>query len=409
MNSVVDIDQFTHALASALAALDVPEAPAAEGLPLRIWVESAENVGGGTAVSGRLLSGKIAAGDGVVISPSNQTAIVDTAGDATDQGISITLTEQFPVQPGEVISSPLQAPVETDVFRVRMSWLSGQVIAAGQSYEAIIHTCRAPVRVQEVLGDSAGVAEVILRTDDLLALDAFTDNPHSGRIVLLDEGAIAGAGIISMEGYADQRGLVTQRATNIKRVEHRIDADARARRFGHRGGVLWLTGLSGSGKSTVAVEAELKLHNMGYNVYVLDGDNVRHGLNANLGFSPEDRAENIRRVGEVAALFSRAGMIVLTAFISPYRSDRDRAREAVPEAFHEIYIDADLETCESRDPKGLYKKARAGEIPEFTGISAPYEAPERAELTIDTGGEDVATSVQHIVDYVESKFALEIT
>jgi bifunctional enzyme CysN/CysC len=222
--------------------------------------------------------------------------------------------------------------------------------------------------------------------------------------VLVDGYDIAGGGIISMEGYANQRGLITQKSTNITKVEHGITTDARARRNGHKGGVIWLTGLSGAGKSTLAVELEKRLFEKGMNVFVLDGDNVRHGLNANLGFSPEDRAENIRRVGEVSALFAQAGAIAITSFISPYRSDRDRAREAAGEAFHEVHVAADLKTCEERDPKGLYKKARAGEIKEFTGISAPYEAPDNPQLTVDTSAGSIDDCVQQLVDYVEANF-----
>ena len=169
--------------------------------------------------------------------------------------------------------------------------------------------------------------------------------------------------------------------------------------------VCWFTGLSGAGKSTLAVEVEQRLFGEGYQVYVLDGDNVRRGLNTNLGFSPEDRAENIRRIGEVAALFADAGFIVITAFISPYRSDRARARNAGELAtFHEIYIKADLELCERRDPKGLYKKARAGEIKSFTGISAPYEPPDKPELVVDTGAAAVDLCTDRIVNYIERQF-----
>jgi bifunctional enzyme CysN/CysC len=172
---------------------------------------------------------------------------------------------------------------------------------------------------------------------------------------------------------------------------------------------MWFTGLSGAGKSTLAMEVEQRLFAKGYQVYVLDGDNVRRGLNANLGFSPDDRAENIRRVGEVAALFADAGLVCITAFISPYRDDRHRARAAAPDAFHEIFISADLETCERRDPKGLYKKARAGEIAAFTGVSAPYEAPASPELTVDTETHTVDECVAQIVNYVESVIALAPT
>jgi bifunctional enzyme CysN/CysC len=195
------------------------------------------------------------------------------------------------------------------------------------------------------------------------------------------------------------------RATNIHLEAHRVTESMRSARHGHAGGVLWFTGLSGAGKSTIAMEVERRLFSKGYQVYVLDGDNVRHGLNANLGFSPEDRAENIRRVGEVAALFADAGLIVITAFISPYRADRQRARGAAGDSFNEIYIRADLATCESRDPKGLYKKARRGEIADFTGITAPYEEPDNAELVVDTTRESIEQSVQAIVDFVERRFA----
>jgi bifunctional enzyme CysN/CysC len=169
--------------------------------------------------------------------------------------------------------------------------------------------------------------------------------------------------------------------------------------------VLWFTGLSGAGKSTLALALEARLFAKGYHVYVLDGDNVRGGLNSNLGFSPEDRAENIRRVGEVAGLFADAGFLVISSFISPYRSDRERARQAAPEAFHEIYIKASLEACEERDPKGLYKRARAGEIPEFTGISSPYEAPEGPELIVRTDLLGVEECLSELVAYVERAFA----
>ena len=151
---------------------------------------------------------------------------------------------------------------------------------------------------------------------------------------------------------------------------------------------------------------EQHLFRKGYHAYVLDGDNVRSGLNANLGFSPDDRAENIRRVGEVAALFADSGILCITAFISPYRSDRDRARQAAGSAFHEIHIQADLATCEQRDPKGLYRKARAGEIAEFTGVSAPYEAPTDPELTVDSAQDSIDECVQTIVGYVERTFTL---
>ncbi len=198
--------------------------------------------------------------------------------------------------------------------------------------------------------------------------------------------------------------MAEQRSTNITWHERQVSRKDRERVLGQRGATIWLTGLSGSGKSTIAVAAEKALTERGRLAYVLDGDNVRHGLNKNLGFSPEDRTENIRRIGEVARLFTDSGVLVFTSFISPYRSDRDAVRAAMAEGdFIEVYVAASLETCESRDVKGLYQKARAGEIPEFTGISAPYEAPERPELVLDTNGQSVEESVGALVSYLERK------
>ena len=194
------------------------------------------------------------------------------------------------------------------------------------------------------------------------------------------------------------------KATNITWHEGNVTRAEREKRLGQRGVTVWLTGLSGSGKSTIAVAAEGALHERGRTAYVLDGDNVRHGLNQNLGFSPEDRTENIRRIGEVAKLFTDAGIVTLTSFISPYRADRDAVREIMaPGDFVEVLVDASVETCEGRDVKGLYKKARAGEIPEFTGISAPYEAPEKPELVLDTNVQSVEESVAALIAYLEDK------
>jgi adenylylsulfate kinase len=194
------------------------------------------------------------------------------------------------------------------------------------------------------------------------------------------------------------------KATNITWHDGTVTRAEREKLLGQRGVTIWLTGLSGSGKSTIAVAAQGALHERGTHSYVLDGDNVRHGLNQNLGFSPEDRTENIRRIGEVAKLFTDAGIIALTSFISPYRADRDAVRAIMePGDFVEVLVDASVETCEGRDVKGLYKKARAGEIPEFTGISAPYEAPEKPELVLDTNVQTVEESVEQLMGYLEEK------
>jgi len=194
------------------------------------------------------------------------------------------------------------------------------------------------------------------------------------------------------------------KSTNITWHQADITREDRERQNGHRAVTLWFTGLSGSGKSTLAHAVENALFERGCRTYVLDGDNIRHGLNKNLGFSPEDREENIRRIGEVANLFNDAGVIALTAFISPYRADRDKARAIAAEgSFMEIYVACDLSVCEERDPKGLYKKARAGEIKEFTGISAPYEEPTAAELIVDTGKETLEESTAKVLAMLQER------
>jgi adenylylsulfate kinase len=197
--------------------------------------------------------------------------------------------------------------------------------------------------------------------------------------------------------------MAEQKATNVTWHEHNVTREERAKLKGHKGAVLWFTGLSGCGKSTIANAVDRLLHDRGVHTYVLDGDNIRMGLNKNLGFSPEDRTENIRRIGEVAKLFADGAHIVTTAFISPYREDRDAVRELMPEGeFLEIHVNASLETCESRDPKGLYKKARAGEIKGFTGIDAPYEAPESAELVLDSDSKGIEELANEVIGYLEA-------
>lgn len=406
--------------------------PLSSNLPLRLPVQDVYKFDERRLIAGRIESGRVSVGDEILFSPSNKTARVKSlevwpatlaqpAQAVAGYSVALTLDEQIFVERGDTISHIANAPIETDVFRARLFWLGHEPLTIGKSYKLKLNTTETQVQVQKIeavidTGDLSSapalqvernqVAELVLRSRRMLALDAFNDKPATGRFVLVDEYDIAGGGIISMEGYADQRQLITQRSTNIVKVDQGISDEERARMNGHRGGVIWFTGLSGAGKSTLSMELERRLFANGYSVYVLDGDNIRFGLNANLGFSPEDRSENIRRVGEVAALFARAGMIALTAFISPYRSDRDRARAAMPERFHEIYVQADVQTCESRDPKGLYQKARRGEIRDFTGISAPYEEPENPGLVVDTAAHSIDECVEQLITYVEANFSL---
>ena len=195
--------------------------------------------------------------------------------------------------------------------------------------------------------------------------------------------------------------MAEQKSTNITWHQSEIDQAAREELLKQKGCVIWFTGLSGSGKSTVANQVAAHLHQSGRITYVLDGDNIRHGLNKNLGFSPEDRQENIRRIGEVAKLFADAGLITTTAFISPYRQDRDAVRNIMSsDRFIEVFVDCPLEICENRDPKGLYKKARAGELKGFTGIDAPYEAPQSPELVVNTNELDIAGCTEQVIAYL---------
>jgi adenylyl-sulfate kinase len=222
--------------------------------------------------------------------------------------------------------------------------------------------------------------------------------PSLGRFVIVDDDAICGGGTAFGGVYTDRTVAMSK---NIFWNEGKITARDRAGRIGHRGAVIWFTGLSGAGKSTIAQALERELFNRGMHTYVLDGDNIRHGLNSNLGFSPEDRVENIRRVSEVAKLMADSGVVAITAFISPYRLDRRRAREIALESnaeFIQVFVDAPLEVCEARDPKNLYKKARAGEIRDFTGIDAPYEAPEDAEIVVHTDRQSVNESISTILE-----------
>lgn len=203
--------------------------------------------------------------------------------------------------------------------------------------------------------------------------------------------------------------MADRKATNITWHDHHVTREERWQLAGHKGLVLWFTGLSASGKSTVANLVDHKLHSRGIHTFVLDGDNIRHGLNKNLGFSAEDRAENIRRIAEVAKLFADAGIIAITAFISPYRADRNAARALLPEGqFVEVFVDCPLELCEQRDPKGLYRKARNGEIKGFTGIDDPYEPPEDAELVLDAASRTPEQLADEVIGYLESIGAFSV-
>ncbi|GAB5389546.1 MAG: adenylyl-sulfate kinase [Alphaproteobacteria bacterium] len=395
-------------------------------LPLRFPVQDVYKFDERRIIVGRVESGVLRVGDEIIFSPHNRTARIksievwnsdDRKMEAhAGEVIGITLEEQIFVERGDVASRIDNAPMLTNVFRANLFWLGDKKLEEGKTFKLKHLTGEADVTVQEIERvvdtqslagakqagvDRNDVGQVVFRSKKLLAVDPYTNNPIAGRVVLVDGYDIVGGGLISMEGYPDQRQSMQVKGTNLYEVDHLLGRNSRAMRNGHDGAVIWLTGLSGSGKSTIAMRVEQRLFHKGYQTYVLDGDNVRQGLCADLGFAPEDRAENIRRIGEVAGLFADAGVIVLSAFISPYRDDRARARACSPDLFHEVHIKADVETCAGRDPKGLYKRAMAGEIPEFTGVSAPYEAPEEADLVVDTASMEIEQSVDMLVEYIE--------
>ncbi len=392
--------------------------------PLRFPIQDVYRQNETTRIfAGRIESGTLRVGDQLVFSPWNKTGFVKTierwsappvteahAGDS----VGITLDAQLFVERGQIASHLENAPVEADRFDARLFWLGKQDLMPGKEYLLKITSqeviCRV-VKIHQVVDVATlgaveaqsvarnQIAEVTIETQRPIAIDDFGGVPQLGRFVLHAGARIEGGGIISTAATKDLRSeLSGVKSHNISFVSGQVSRDERARRTGHHGRVLWFTGLSGSGKSTLAVALERRLFDAGYQTYLLDGDNLRHGLNANLGFSEEDRAENVRRVGEVAKLFGDSGLIVLVALISPMKADRDRVRGGLRQGeFVEVFVDCPLAVCEERDPKGIYKKARAGQVKSVTGIDAPYEAPEKADLVVRTDKADVDACVAQIM------------
>ena len=409
----------------------LPEANSTNDLPTRLPIQDVYKFDERRIIAGRIESGTLKIGDELLFSPSNKRAAIESfeVWNAKDQktkaiageSVGIILNDEIFIERGHIASLSTDAPIETNVFRGKVFWIGNKPIIAGDRLKIKIGTAEHISEVQSIenkidlssleaidvdLLEKNDIGEVIFRTKSTVALDPFEKNHRTGRFVLINEYETVGGGIVSMQGYADQRGLYDVTSKNIMAVSSRVDISARVANNGHKGGIIWLTGLSGAGKSTIAIEAEHQLFLKGYQVNVLDGDNIRFGLSADLGFSPEDRTENIRRIGEVAKLFAEAGILVITAFISPYKQDRDRIRAIAGDIFHEVFIEADLEICENRDPKGLYVKARNGEISDFTGISAPYDKPRNPELVIDTGEQGIGESTTKLLSYIDEKFSI---
>ncbi len=396
--------------------------------PLRFPIQDVYRFDERRILAGRVEAGTIKVGDRLLFSPGNKTSTVKTieqwsapSRDSASAGesIGVTLSEQIFVERGSIAALETSPPYELSRFKARLFWLGRNPFAKGKIYKLKLATQEVDCEIEsiekvidassletisrahnEIFVGRHEVAELVLRTKRPVAFDAHAEIVATGRFVIVDGLEVCGGGIVAEDDYPRRSSDALHKSDNIFWSHGKVTAGQRAARNGHAGAVLWLTGLSGSGKSTIATELERELFNLGRHAYLLDGDKMRHGLCSDLAFSPEDRKENIRRVGEVAKLFSDAGIICITAFISPYRADRELVRKLVePGRFIEVFVNAPIEICEQRDPKGLYAKARANLIKEFTGVSAPYEAPEKPELELRTDKLTAAESVAKIMDY----------
>ncbi|MEM5451457.1 sulfate adenylyltransferase subunit CysN [Paraburkholderia guartelaensis] len=375
--------------------------------------------------AGTIASGAVRKGDRVQIQPSGREStvarIVTADGELdvayAEQSVTLVLADEVDVSRGDLISTVDSPAQVADQFEATLVWMSDEPMLRGRSYllklatrtvTATVMPLKYKVNVntlEHVAGETLtlneiGVAEIEL--DRTIAFDPYENNRETGGFIVIDRmtNNTVGAGMLR---------FALRRASNIH--WQALEVDKRARRVlnGHQSGVVWLTGLSGAGKSTIANLLEKRLHAMGKRTYLLDGDNVRHGLNKDLGFTAEDRVENIRRVAEVAKLMADAGVIVITAFISPFRSERGLARDLMEDGeFIEVFIDTPLEVAEQRDPKGLYQKARRGELKNFTGIDSPYERPQNPEMRIDTTKSSPEGAVEAIFDKLQTVGFLDV-
>ncbi len=367
--------------------------------------------------AGLIASGTIRPGDAVRVLPSGKTSrvarIVTMDGDleqaVAGQSVTLTLTDEIDCSRGDVIAAADAPPQVADQFRATIVWMDGEPLLPGRAYwlktgagtvsatvqsprHAIDVNTLAELSVKTLLLNDIGVADVF--TDRGVAFEPYADNRDLGGFILIDKitNATVAAGMID---------YCLRRSQNVHWQSIDITREAHAAQKNQNPRVLWFTGLSGSGKSTIANLVEKKLHALGKHSFLLDGDNVRHGLNRDLGFTDADRVENVRRVGEVAKLMADAGLIVLTAFISPFRAERDLARSMLPAGeFVEVFVDTPLAVAEARDVKGLYAKARSGGLANFTGIDSPYEAPIAPDIHVDTTRETPEAAAERIVEHV---------
>jgi len=375
--------------------------------------------------AGSIASGRVRPGDAVRIQPSGQTShiarIVTADGDLDQaiagQAITLTLNDEIDITRGALISAAGDPVEVADQFQATLVWMHPQPLFSGRPYRLKINTQRVNATVSEIkyrinVNTLEHLAADQLRLNDIgvvnlsldrpIAFEPYAQNRDLGGFILIDrlDHHTLGAGMLH---------FALRRAHNIHRQPLTIDKTARAALKTQRPCVIWFTGLSGSGKSTVANRLEQRLHALGAHTYLLDGDNVRHGLNRDLGFTAADRVENIRRIAEVSKLMVDAGLIVLTAFISPFRAERRMARSLLAEGeFIEVFMDTPLAVAEQRDPKGLYRKARRGELQNFTGIDSPYEPPETPELRLDTSAMDVEQAAEQVLALLREHEILNI-
>ncbi|KJC39338.1 NodQ bifunctional enzyme [Bradyrhizobium sp. LTSP885] len=387
-----------------------------ELLALRLPVQAIYKFDDRRIVAGRIESGSLAAGDEIVIMPAGKIAKIKTVeswpvtpvdGPQTaGRSVGITLDRELFLERGDVIGHVGQSPRETRRIHARIFWLHDKPLSKGDQILIRLGTreTRATVVAIEKAVDPGAlsneettaiarnhVGEIDISLAQPVATDPYTENPRTGRLVIEVNGRIAGGGLV-LSVDAGQRAV----PIDIVPVESALRPDERSARYHHNGAVVWLTGLPGSGKSTLARALERRLFSLGGSPILLDGDTLRAGLNSDLGFSPQDRAENIRRLAEVASHLARNGHIAIVAAVSPSAADRAAARRIADSAFREIYVATPAEVCETRDPKGHYAKARAGGLPSFTGITNDYQPPSSCELTIDTSTRSVSDAVEQI-------------
>ncbi|RWU14845.1 sulfate adenylyltransferase subunit CysN [Xanthomonas phaseoli pv. manihotis str. CIO151] len=393
--------------------LEPPDAGIGLRLPVQ-WVNRPNAQFRGYA--GTIAAGQVRAGDAVVVPSGRRTQVAsvrDANGEVDSaragQAVTLTLRDEIDVSRGDIIAAIDDPPEVADQFAAHLLWMDDAALLPGRPYWLKIGTRTVTVSVSEIKHkvdvntqerlaakrlELNEVGYCNLALDEPIAFSPYARNRVLGGFILIDRQSNATVAAGTLE-------FALRRAGNVHWQHLDVDRSARARIKGQAPRVLWFTGLSGAGKSTVANLVDKRLHALGYHTFILDGDNVRHGLNRDLGFTDEDRVENIRRVAEVARLMADAGLIVLVSFISPFRAERQLARERFEQGeFVEVFVDVPLAVAEARDVKGLYRKARAGQIPNFTGIDSPYEAPQNPEIHLHADGENVEALAHHVLEYL---------